>query len=73
RSTHPRAAEPSAIIPLFEARGVSTMAAPDVQSALRKAKRIARPGDLILATGSLFVVAEVLAVYSEAAGEGGLN
>lgn len=60
RSVHPRSADPSSITPLLEAQGVTTLTTPDVGSALMEAKTAAGPDDLILATGSLFVVAEVL-------------
>ncbi|MBI2863481.1 MAG: bifunctional folylpolyglutamate synthase/dihydrofolate synthase [Chloroflexi bacterium] len=61
RSAHPRAAEASAIVPLLEGRGVACTVALDVPSALREAKKAAVSGDLILVSGSLFVVAEILA------------
>ena len=58
RSRHPRSVPPNDIASLFRDRGVETAAFADTAAALEAARDAARPGDLVLATGSLFLVAE---------------
>lgn len=53
-----RAAEPSVIRDHITAKDVDPEMTPDVKGALEKARRAAGPDDLILITGSLFVVGE---------------
>jgi dihydrofolate synthase/folylpolyglutamate synthase len=62
-SHHPRAAAPDAIARAFEAAGVPTEHAPDIPGALAAAQAACGPADLVLVTGSLFVVAEVLQAW----------
>lgn len=59
RSNHPRAARPDLIASAFQRQGRTPLVTDDVSAALEQARALARPDDLICATGSLFVVAEV--------------
>ena len=59
RSRHPRAADPCIIASEFGRLGKSAAITGNVAEALEQAKALAAPDDLICATGSLFVVAEV--------------
>lgn len=60
RSRHPRSLPPGAIADLFRNNGIMETAERDtVAAALDLAREWAGPGDLILATGSLFVAAEL--------------
>ncbi|MDP2660457.1 MAG: folylpolyglutamate synthase/dihydrofolate synthase family protein [Dehalococcoidia bacterium] len=61
RSHHPRSASPEAVAEAFRAWGKEVRTARDTPSALAEALDLAAPEDLVLATGSLFVVAETLA------------
>lgn len=58
-SAHPRAAEPATIAAAARERGLPVELAEDAPAALAHARAVARPGDLICATGSLFIVAAV--------------
>ena len=58
RSRHPRSVPPDDIASLFRDRGVETAAFAGTAAALDAARDAARPGDLVLAAGSLFLVAE---------------
>jgi len=60
RSHHPRAVDPALIISEFSKRGVVPEIAEDVASAVALALGKATPDDLICATGSLFVIPEVM-------------
>jgi len=59
-SRHPRAVKPAVLIDEFAKWGVVPQAAESVASALRLALAGAKSGDLICATGSVFVIAEVM-------------
>jgi folylpolyglutamate synthase/dihydropteroate synthase len=59
RSRHPRSMPPGDIAAVFRSRGVEAVPLADTADALDAARQAARPGDLVLGTGSLFVVAEV--------------
>ena len=59
-STSPRSARPAALAEGFAKRGVKARAADSVPGALKLALETAEPNDLICATGSIFVVAEVM-------------
>jgi dihydrofolate synthase/folylpolyglutamate synthase len=59
-STSPRSAKPAALVEEFAQRGVRAKAADGVPGALKMALEIAKPNDLICATGSIFLVAEVM-------------
>ena len=71
RSQHPRALEPARLAELAQALlapGAVPALAPDVPEALELARALARPGGLIVVTGSLFVVAgarEALGIVHE--------
>ncbi len=58
RARHPRSRDPAAIVSLFARAGVAGAAYPSVAAALAAARAEAAADDLVLATGSLFVVAE---------------
>lgn len=60
RSRHPRATNPELVAVEFARRGVKAELAADVAQAVAKAKATAGRHDLICATGSLFLVAEVI-------------
>ncbi len=57
---HPRALEPAKLAAKFSRRGITPEVVGDVTSAVNLALARARPEDLICATGSIFVVAEVM-------------
>lgn len=59
-SRHPRAVEPSRLVAEFSKRGITAEVAENVTSAADLALAKTTPKDLICATGSLFVVAEVI-------------
>ncbi len=60
RARHPRASRPEALAGEFAKVGVKAETADDVASAVAEALRRAGRKDLICATGSLFLVAEVI-------------
>jgi len=60
RSRHPRAIAPGRLAGEFSKRGVAPEVAEDVASAMAQALVRAKPADLICATGSLFITAEVM-------------
>ena len=60
RSRHPRAAPPAVLVDEFSKYGIKPQVAESVPAAMGMALGLAAPGDLICATGSVFVVAEVL-------------
>jgi len=60
RSRHPRAVEPDELVSEFSKWGVIPETTENVASAVELALSRAEPGDLICATGSLFIVAEVM-------------
>ena len=59
-SSHPRAASTSMLAMEFAKLGVEVKVAKNVSGALSQALAIAEKTDLILVTGSLFVVAEAI-------------
>jgi dihydrofolate synthase / folylpolyglutamate synthase len=59
RSRHPRSVPPEDLADLFRAEGVfDVVETHSTAEATRQAQEAAHPGDLVLATGSLFVAAE---------------
>ncbi|MDY6907280.1 MAG: folylpolyglutamate synthase/dihydrofolate synthase family protein [Chloroflexota bacterium] len=58
RSRHPRALAPDAIAGELVKQGVRAEVAPTVADAMRRALELAAPGDVVCASGSLFVAAE---------------
>jgi dihydrofolate synthase/folylpolyglutamate synthase len=58
-SRHPRAMPPPTLVTEFSKWGVAPLVAENVASAVDQALALAKPRNLICATGSLFVVAEV--------------
>ena len=69
RSRHPRAASPDRVADAFRRAGIDAREAADVGSALAEARAQAGPADLVLVTGSLFVVAEALEAWFSIPGE----
>ncbi len=65
RSRHPRAVAPTIIAREFSKRGVVPEVAADVASAVALALGKATQDDLICATGSLFIIPEVMAYLSK--------
>ncbi len=59
RSRHPRALDAGELCAMLRDRGASAEAAPTPRDALEHARSVATPRDLVLATGSLFLAAEV--------------
>jgi dihydrofolate synthase/folylpolyglutamate synthase len=59
-SRNPRALKPEVLAGEFAKHGIKPFVSPDVASALKQALLMAGTGDLICATGSMFVVAEAL-------------
>ena len=68
-SRHPRAVSPKRVAGAFRRAGIEAVEAPDVGSALGAAQAQAGPADLVLVTGSLFVVAEALEAWFSIPGE----
>jgi dihydrofolate synthase/folylpolyglutamate synthase len=62
-----RARDPDEIAAALRARGVPVAVAADAPSALKRAWRTAAPDDLVLVTGSLYLVAEARAALGLAA------
>jgi dihydrofolate synthase/folylpolyglutamate synthase len=59
-SSHPRAAPIQSLVEKFNSLGVQTIVVENVAEALSRALALAKKTDLILITGSLFVVAEAI-------------
>ena len=68
-SRHPRAVRPERVAEAFRRAGIEAVEAPDVGAALHAAQAQAGPADLVLVTGSLFVVAEALEAWFSIPGE----
>ncbi len=58
RSRHPRSLSPASVAAHFGNEGLKAVESASVADAVEQALGLAGPGDLVLATGSLFVVAE---------------
>ena len=65
-SSHPRAAPISSVAEKFNTLGVKAMVVGNITEALSKALALAKKTDLILITGSLFVVAEAIDYITKA-------
>ena len=59
RSRHPRSLAPRSVADRFRDQGVEAVEMATTAQALTAALEMARPGDLVLGTGSLFVTAEM--------------
>jgi len=66
---HPRANDPAELVAEFSRHGVTAKAVTDVSRALAEAMSRAGKRDLVCATGSLFLVAEVIEAASGIEGE----
>ena len=62
QAVHPRAQDPEELADLVQAYGLSPEVVSSVGQAVRRALATAKPDEVILACGSLFVVAEASAV-----------
>ncbi|MFC2022790.1 bifunctional folylpolyglutamate synthase/dihydrofolate synthase [Chloroflexota bacterium] len=60
RSRHPRAVPPDRLVVEFSKWGITPLVTEDIAAAMELALALATEADLICATGSLFVVAEVM-------------
>jgi dihydrofolate synthase/folylpolyglutamate synthase len=67
QAVHPRAAEPSEVVALAHRHGLRAEVVSPVRAALEQAIARARPNEVILSAGSLFVSAEILSVWEEVA------
>jgi len=67
RSTHPRAADPDALVSVVHQFGRPARAFPTMEEALRAAFRYAGGEAVVLVTGSLFVAAAARSVWQKAA------
>lgn len=63
QAVHPRAAEPEAVTALAHSHGIRSEVVVPVEAALRRALERARPGEVIVTAGSLFVSGEALAAW----------
>lgn len=63
QAVHPRAAEPQELSALAHGHGVRVELRSPVEEALRFAVEAARPGEVIVSAGSLFVAGEMLAAW----------
>ena len=60
RSRHPRSLSPSAVATFFREEGLEAVESPDTADAVQRSLEQAGSGDVVLATGSLFIVAEAV-------------
>jgi dihydrofolate synthase/folylpolyglutamate synthase len=63
QAVHPRAAEPEEMARLAHGHGVRAEAVVPVEAALRRGIERARPGEVIVSAGSLFVAGEALGAW----------
>jgi len=63
QAVHPRAADPEDMARLAHGHGARAEAIAPVEAALRRAIERARPGEVIVSAGSLFVAGEALAAW----------
>jgi dihydrofolate synthase/folylpolyglutamate synthase len=63
QAVHPRAADPDEVADLAHGMGARTEVVAPVEAALRRAIERARPGEVIVSAGSLFVAGEALAAW----------
>ena len=69
RSRHPRSLPPSVVAAHFANEGIKAVESAAMPDAVEQALEVAAPGDIVLATGSLFIAAEarevILGIESE--------
>jgi dihydrofolate synthase/folylpolyglutamate synthase len=65
QAVHPRAADPEEIAALARGLGARCEVLVPVEAALRRAVERARPGEVIVSAGSLFVAGEALAAWEQ--------
>jgi dihydrofolate synthase/folylpolyglutamate synthase len=66
QAAHPRAEDIESVMEMLQQYNIPAEPAPSVGHALSRAFRLALPEDVILVTGSLFVVAEARAAHQDA-------
>jgi dihydrofolate synthase/folylpolyglutamate synthase len=62
-SRHPRSVKAEVLAEEFSKQGVTPRSAESVTDAIKLALEGAKPGDLICAAGSIFVIAEVMEYF----------
>jgi len=67
RPDNPRAASPEEIQQAGSRTGTEVEAVPDVTAALNRARELARPGAVVVVTGSIYLVGEVIGLLDTAA------
>jgi dihydrofolate synthase/folylpolyglutamate synthase len=65
KSNHPRAEEPEFLVGIAHSHGVRVETEQPIAQAMDRAIQIARPGEVILICGSLFVVGEAIQAWDE--------
>jgi dihydrofolate synthase/folylpolyglutamate synthase len=65
QAVHPRAADPEDVAEVARSHGLRVEVCVPCSSALDRSIELARPEEVILATGSLFVVGEILAAWEQ--------
>ncbi|NLX42978.1 MAG: hypothetical protein GXY79_05805, partial [Chloroflexi bacterium] len=69
QARHPKAESVANLVAIAQRQGTAAEGYPSSQEALQGALAAARPGDLILATGSLFLVAEIMSEWAALSGD----
>jgi len=62
RPDNPRSASPEEIQRAAVRTGVEIEAVEDVEAALKRARELARPGTVLVVTGSIYLVGEVMRI-----------
>ncbi|MEE9513286.1 MAG: hypothetical protein V3V46_04355, partial [Anaerolineales bacterium] len=65
QADHPRSENPEVLARFAHSHGVRVEEFAGVQKALRWAMEISRPGEVILVTGSIFIVGEAIEMMNE--------
>lgn len=65
QAVHPRAADPAEVAALAHSHGLKTETVIPVKAALERALAVARPNEVVLSAGSLFVSGEILEAWDE--------
>jgi len=71
QAVHPRATDPESVTSLARSHGVRSEVVIPVEAALRRAVERARPGEVIVTAGSLFVSGEALSAWQRLQAEAG--
>ncbi len=65
RSSHPRSADTGLLLTAFRKAGLAVGTSADPEEALHTARSMAGPKDMIIATGSLFLAADIQAAFKK--------